>query len=73
MSNIMARIHEDEEEYQELCQLFGEPMAFKESGRPDVYGKHAEELRRRYRLQHDRDTGVLDGTNRTTSGAIGQP
>lgn len=73
MTNILARIHEDEQEYQELCQIFGEAMVFKRPGYPDIYGAHAEGLRHRYRARQAPDSGVLDGTNRTTSGAIGQP
>lgn len=46
MTSLADRIARDEQDYLRLCRHYKEPAQMK-SGRPDVYGPHAQQLLQR--------------------------
>ncbi len=47
MSDILSAISDDIEEYEDLCQQFGEQVQRSDDGSPDCYGSHAKILKKR--------------------------
>lgn len=45
MSDIIKAIHDDMEEYRDLCRKYGEEVQMLR-GDPDCYGQHAKKLKR---------------------------
>jgi hypothetical protein len=44
MSNSMAAIEKDMDEYRRLCAKYGEKLQYCDDGFPDCYGIHATKL-----------------------------
>lgn len=56
MTSLADRIARDEQDYLRLCQHYKEPVRML-SGRPDVYGQHAQQLLQREWCEQQKETG----------------
>ena len=56
MTSLADRIARDEQDYLRLCRHYQEPVQM-QSGRPDIYGPHAQQLlQREFSEQQRRST-----------------
>ncbi len=56
MGSIMSAIRDDIEEYEALCEKYGEKVSYKPTAQgvqlPDCYGDHAAQLKFRSRVEY---------------------
>ena len=68
MGSIISAIHDDMEDYERLCEKYGEKPRVKPDAYGnrllDCYGAHATELKRRQRLEWEADCARQDVQDR---------
>ena len=59
MGDMLSAIHDDMDEYVELCKRFGEKVIYCDYNKPDCYGLHARRLGRRAEEIDKKARGVV--------------
>jgi hypothetical protein len=69
MSNIISAIQDDMDEYEDLCREYGEtPIRTPDrwgNMLVDCYGKHAQDLKRRARLEYEQERERMEYERKT--------